>query len=185
MQIGSRAPSGIGLGSGGPIRRMRRCLMVPRELWIEIFGKSWSRAIERKGPCLYVCTDGSRRACGVGACARLLPTKSGPWETSGRPQIDRIPSTRPPWWLRQYRELKKLIFRPPLRVPLISLDHERTERYSYDCMALRSPKTGPWLAAAPPRGRALYEGVQAPGALSFFKKPPRFSKVFQKFTMPE
>jgi hypothetical protein len=22
--------------------------------------------------------------------------------------------------------------------------------------------------------------VQAPGALSFFKKPPRFSKVFQK-----
>jgi hypothetical protein len=56
--------------------------------------KSWSRAIERKGPCLYVCTDGSRRACGIGACARLLPTKSDPRETSG-PRIDRIPSTRP------------------------------------------------------------------------------------------
>ena len=88
---------------------MRPYLELPRELWIEIFGKSWSRAIERKGPCLYVCTDGSRRACGVGACARLLPTKSGPWETSG-PQIDRIPSTRPSWRDRQYRELKKLIF---------------------------------------------------------------------------
>ena len=83
-----------------------------------------------------------------------------------------------------YRELKKYVNRPSVSAPLISLDLERTERYSYDCMALRSPKTGPWLAA-PPRGRALYEGVQAPGALSFFKKPPRFSKVFQKFTMPE
>jgi hypothetical protein len=41
MQIGSRAPSGIGLGSGGRLRRMRRCLELSRELWIEIFGKSW------------------------------------------------------------------------------------------------------------------------------------------------
>ena len=40
-------------------------LGAPRELWIENFGGSWSRAVERKGPCLYVCTDGSRRACGV------------------------------------------------------------------------------------------------------------------------
>ena len=65
----------------------------------------WSRAKERKGPCLYVCTEGSRRACGVGACPRLLPTKSDPRETSG-PRIDRIPPTRPPWWRRQFRELK-------------------------------------------------------------------------------
>ena len=31
-------------------------LELPRELWIEIFGKSWSRAVERKGPvlmCIY------------------------------------------------------------------------------------------------------------------------------------
>ena len=82
-QIGPRTPSGIGLRSGDPVDRIRQRLGFSRELWIEIFGKSWSRAIERKGPCLYVCTDGSRRACGVGACARLLPTKSGPWETSG------------------------------------------------------------------------------------------------------
>ena len=50
MQIGSRTPSGIGLGSGGRLRRMRPYLELPRELWIEIFGKSWSRAPERKGP---------------------------------------------------------------------------------------------------------------------------------------
>ena len=117
MQIGSRTPSGIGLGSGGPQGRMCRCLGLSRELWIEIFGKSWSRAIERKGPCLYVCTDGSRRACGIGACARLLPTKSDPRETSG-PQIDRIPSTRPSWRDRQYRELKKSISLAPGKCPI-------------------------------------------------------------------
>jgi len=94
MQIGSVTPSGAGLGSGSRRHRMRRFLGLPRELWIEIFGKPWSRAVERKGPCLYVCTDGSRRACGVGSCARLQPTKIDPRETSG-PQIERIPSTRP------------------------------------------------------------------------------------------
>ena len=117
MQIGPRTRSGIGLGSGGPLDSMRRCLVLPRELWIEIFGKSWSRAIERKGPCSYVCTDGSRRACGVGACARLVATLGDPGETSG-PRIDRIPSTRPPWWRRQYRELKKLIFSAPSKCPI-------------------------------------------------------------------
>ena len=117
-QIGSRTPSGIGLGSGGPLDSMRWCLVLPRELWIEIFGKSWSRAIERKGPCLYVCTDGSRRACGVGACTCLLPTKSDPWETSG-PQIDRIPSTRPSWRDCQYCELKKLFFSAPSKCPIV------------------------------------------------------------------
>ena len=35
MQIGSRTPSGIGLGSNGPLRRVRRCLGLSRELWIE------------------------------------------------------------------------------------------------------------------------------------------------------
>ena len=40
-QIGSLTPSGIGLGSGSRLRRMRPCLELPRELWIEIFGKSW------------------------------------------------------------------------------------------------------------------------------------------------
>ena len=116
-QIGPRTRSGIGLGSDSRLRRMRRCLVLPRELWIEIFGKSWSRAIERKGPCLYVCTDGSRRACGVGACARLVATLGAPRETSG-PRIDRIPPTRPPWWRRQYRELKKLIFLAPGKCPI-------------------------------------------------------------------
>ena len=116
-RIGSRTPSGIGLGSGGPLRRVRPYSVLPRELWIEIFGKSWSRAIERKGPCLYVCTDGSRRACGVGACACLLPTKSDPWEISG-PPLDRIPSTRPSWRDRQFRELKKIFFSAPSTCPI-------------------------------------------------------------------
>ena len=35
MQIGSRAPSGIGLGSGVPFDRIRERLGLPRELWIE------------------------------------------------------------------------------------------------------------------------------------------------------
>ena len=91
---------------------MRPYLELPRELWIEIFGKSWSRAIERKGPCLYVCTDGSRRACGVGACACIVQTLSELRETSG-PRIDRIPLARPTPLARQYRELKKLIFLAP------------------------------------------------------------------------
>ena len=116
IQIGSRPPSGIGLRSGGPLRRMRQCLGLSRELWIENFGGSWSRAMERKGPCSYVCTDGSGRACGVGDCPCLVPTLSDPGETSG-PRIDRIPPTRPPWWDRQNRELKKLIFSPPRKCP--------------------------------------------------------------------
>ena len=41
MQIGSRARSGIGLGSGGHLDRIRRCLVLSRELWIENFGGSW------------------------------------------------------------------------------------------------------------------------------------------------
>ena len=117
MQIGPRTRSGIGLGSGGPLDSMRRCLVLPRKLWIEIFGKSWSRAIERKGPCLYVCTDGSRRACGVGACACIVQTLSELRETSG-PRIDRIPLARPTPLARQYRELKKLIFLAPSKCPI-------------------------------------------------------------------
>ena len=66
----------------------------------------------------YAPSPGAR---GVGACARLLPTKSDPRETSG-PQIDRIPSTRPSWRDRQYRELKKKKNRPPVSAQLISLD---------------------------------------------------------------
>ena len=65
---------------------------------------------------LYVCTDGSAHACGVGDCPRLVPTLGGPGETSG-PQINRFPSTRPPWWGRQYRELK-LIFSAPSTCPI-------------------------------------------------------------------
>ena len=56
-------------------------------------------------------------ACGVGACPRPVPTLGNLRETSG-PRIDRIPPTRPPWWDRQYRELKKLIFLAPRKCPI-------------------------------------------------------------------
>ena len=44
MQIGARTRSGIDLGSGGPLDRMRRCSGLSRELWIENFGGSWYRS---------------------------------------------------------------------------------------------------------------------------------------------
>ena len=144
MQIGPRTRSGIGLGSGGPLDSMRRCLVLPRELWIEIFGKSWSRAIERKGPCLYVCTDGSRRACGVGACARLVATLGAPRETSG-PRIDRIPPTRRPWRRRQYRDIKKLIFLTPSKCPIDLCGPVANRRILKQMhgVHIKSNKTGP------------------------------------------
>ena len=49
---------------------------------------------------------------GVGDCPRLISTLGDPRETSG-PRIDRIPSTRPPWRRRQFRELKKIFFLAP------------------------------------------------------------------------
>ena len=88
-QICSRTPSGTNLGSGSRLDRMRWFLGLSRELWIEIFGKSWSRAKERKGPCLYVCIDGSAHACGVGDCTSIVRTLGDPRETSG-PRIDRF-----------------------------------------------------------------------------------------------
>ena len=64
-----------------------------------------------------VSTDRSARACGVGDCPRLGPTENDFRETSG-PRLDRIPPTRPPWWDRQYRELKKLFFSAPGKCPI-------------------------------------------------------------------
>ena len=61
----------------------------------------------------YRCT----RAYGIGDCTRPVPTQSDPRETSG-PRIDRIPPTRPPWWRRQYRDLKKLLFLAPSKCPI-------------------------------------------------------------------
>ena len=69
------------------------------------------------GTCTDMYIDGSTRACGVGDCARLVPTLGGLGDTTG-PRIDRIPPTRPPWWRRQYRELKKLIFSAPIMCPI-------------------------------------------------------------------
>ena len=116
-QVGSRTRLGIGLGSGSRRNRMRRCLVLSRELWIENFWGSWSSGLERKGPVLICIHRGSARACGVGDCTCTLSTLGDPRETSG-PRIDWIPSTRPPWWRRQYRELKKIFFSAPSKCPI-------------------------------------------------------------------
>ena len=44
MQIGSRTPSGIGLGSGGHRHRKRLFLGLSRELWIQNFGDLYQRS---------------------------------------------------------------------------------------------------------------------------------------------
>ena len=45
MRIGSRTPSGLGLGSGDRLHRMRRRLELLRELWIEnLRDLDWSNA---------------------------------------------------------------------------------------------------------------------------------------------
>ena len=41
MQIGPRTPTGVVLIVGSHLHRMRWRLGLSRELWIEIFGKSW------------------------------------------------------------------------------------------------------------------------------------------------
>ena len=48
--------------------------------------------------------------------------------------------------------IKKYFFRPPASVPLISLDHERTERYSHNCMTRLGVPRG--IRAGGPRLRA-------------------------------
>ncbi len=53
MQIGSRTPSGLGLGSGSRLRRMRQCSVLPRELWIP---KLWGIMRELRA-LLGTCTD--------------------------------------------------------------------------------------------------------------------------------
>ena len=59
----------------------------------------------------------SRSVGGVGDCPCIVPTLGYLGETSG-PRIDRIQPARPPWWRRQYRELKKLIFSAPSKCPI-------------------------------------------------------------------
>ena len=103
MKIGSRTLSGIGLGSGGRLRRMRRYLGLSRELWIQNFGDLYWRAAHCSAPVLICIIAGSTGACGVGDYPSLEPILGSPWETSG-PRIDRIPPARPSWRDRRYRE---------------------------------------------------------------------------------
>ena len=82
-----------------------------RNLW-QIMGRN-----DWLGELPYISTNGSARVCGVGDCTCILTTLHDLRETSG-PRIDRIQPTRPPWWRRQFRELKKLIFSAPSTCPI-------------------------------------------------------------------
>ena len=118
---------------------MRRRLELPRELWIQNFGGSWCRSAHCQAPYLYASTDGSRRACGVGACTCIVPTLIDPRETPA-PRIDRFRLVRPPWTVAASSpRIQKCFCRPPGSVPLISLDQYRTEG---------SPNTCDWSANA-------------------------------------
>ena len=120
MQIGSRTPSGIGLGSGSHLRRMRQCLGLSRELWIQNFGKSWSRAMERKGPvliCIY-CWE-HRRMRG----RRLPMSSSDPRRPRGDLRTtNRQDSTDAPALVASsISRIKKIIFFGPQEVSHCSL----------------------------------------------------------------
>ena len=69
---------------------------------------------------------------------------------------------------RRYRELKNYFFRAPVSVPLISLDHERTERYSSNCMSRLGVPRG--IHAGGPRLRARIQ--KPPGAQTPFPNLP-------------
>ena len=64
---------------------------------------------------------------------------------------------------------------------MISLDHERTERYSYDCVALSFAEDRP---VARPRAATLLRVIggpecKAPGALGISKNLLGFQKFFK------
>ena len=60
---------------------------------------------------------GSGGVSGVGDCTCIIPTLTDLRKASG-PRIDRIQPARPSWRGRQYRELKKIIFSPPITCPI-------------------------------------------------------------------
>ncbi len=97
--------------------------------------------------CPYVSTDGRARVCGVGACACKVTTSTDLREASG-PRIDRIPPTRPPpWWRRQYRDIKKLIFLTPSTCPIDVFGPVANRRILKQMhgVHIKSNKTGPQL----------------------------------------
>ncbi len=97
--------------------------------------------------CPYVSTDGRARVCGVGACACKVTTSTDLREASG-PRVDRIPLARPTTLARRHREINYFFFWAPGVVVSISLDHERTERYSNGCVSHLQQEKGVILGGA-------------------------------------
>ena len=79
-QIGARTPSRIGLGSGGPLRRVRRFLGLSRELWIQNFGGSWYWSALCWGPVL-ICIHRWKRP--RMRCRRLRTSSTDPKRRQG------------------------------------------------------------------------------------------------------
>ena len=70
-----------------------------------------------------------------------------PRTTSG-PRIDRIPLAWPTTLVRRHREINYYFFWAPGVVVSISLDHERTERYSNGCVSHLQQEKGVILGGA-------------------------------------
>ena len=97
----SPTPHAVVKSLGLPSRR------VDRNLWgIMVQSNRAQRNL------LILCTDGSRRARGVGDCPCLVPTVSDPGETSG-PRIDRIPTDALAMARMSISRMKKNIFFAP------------------------------------------------------------------------
>ena len=91
-QIGSRRPHGVGLIVGKRLCRIRRRCDSPRalEAIAKLFMVLWAALLRELAD--YAPSPG---ACGVGACACIVPTLGDPRDTSWA-GIDRIPPARPP-----------------------------------------------------------------------------------------
>ena len=113
-QIGSWRPLGVGLVVGKRLHRLRhRCSSLevsePRPALNLLKLLCLLRELAK------ICCKRWRVRC-----RRLHATTADPKRPQGTsaPRIDRIPSVRPSWWDRQYRELKKLFFSPPSKCPI-------------------------------------------------------------------
>ena len=116
-QIGSRKSLGVDLVVGSRLHRIRLRLGLPESSESKTWGISGQAECLAERNARYVSIDGSGRACGVGDCTCLHNDPRRPRGDPG-PRIDRIPPTRPSWWRRQFRELKKLFFLAPSKCPI-------------------------------------------------------------------
>ena len=108
MPIGSRTSYWVGLMVGSRLHRMRMRLELYRDLWIEILA-IYPNASELRCILVDVSEAGRGGVCGVGSCARLVPTLSDPGKTSGL-RVDSIPLAQPIKLAPSAPRIKKISF---------------------------------------------------------------------------